>query len=72
MVAKRDFTDRFLRSIKPAEKDKRDIFMMPKFRGSASEVTERSAGENIGAFVLVTRFEKGKSPTPRRIGDYPP
>jgi integrase len=60
-----------LRSIKPAEKDKRDIYYDAQIPGFGIRVTERSAGENIGAFVLVTRFEKGKSPTPRRIGDYP-
>lgn len=72
MAAKKDFTDRFLRSIKPAEPGKRVIYMdavVPQF---GLRVGDKSTKDNIGAFVLVARWPGGsKNPAPRRIGDYP-
>jgi len=71
MAAKRDFTDRFLRSIKPAEPGKRVIYMdgvVPQF---GIRVGDKSCKENVGAFVLVARFPGSPNPSPRRIGDYP-
>lgn len=71
MAAKRDFTDRFLRSIKPAELGKRVIYMdavVPQF---GLRVGDKSCKENVGAFVLVARFPGSPNPSPRRIGDYP-
>ncbi|MEJ0096222.1 MAG: tyrosine-type recombinase/integrase [Methylocella sp.] len=71
MVAKRDFTDRFLRAIKPAETGKRVIVYDAQIPGFGIRVTDRSSEESRGAFVLVTRFPGSPNPTPRRIGDYP-
>lgn len=71
MTAKRDFTDRFLRSIKPAQPGKRVIYMdavVPQF---GLRVGDKSTKENIGSFVLVARFPGSPNPSPRRIGDYP-
>ena len=71
MVAKRDFTDRFLRSIKPAQTGKRVIIYDAQVPGFGIRVTERSTDDSKGSFVLVTRFPGSPNPTPRRIGDYP-
>ncbi len=71
MAAKRDFTDRFLKSIKPAEKGRRPIYWDAQVPGFGIRVTDKSTRENIGAFVLVTRFPGSDNPAPRRIGDYP-
>jgi integrase len=71
MAAKRDFTDRFLKAIKPAETGKRIILHDAQIPGFGIRVTERSAEENKGSFVLVTRFPGSTNPVPRRIGDYP-
>ena len=71
MAAKRDFTDRFLKAIKPAEPGKRIILHDAQIPGFGIRVTERSAEENKGSFVLVTRFPGSTNPVPRRIGDYP-
>jgi hypothetical protein len=71
MVAKRDFTDRFLRAIKPVEAGKREIKWDAQIPGFGIRVTDRSTEENRGAFVLVTRFPGSSNPAPRRIGDYP-
>jgi integrase len=71
MAAKRDFTDRFLKAIKPAAPGKRDIYMdavVPQF---GIRVGDKSCKEHIGAFVLVGRFPGSSNPVPRRIGDYP-
>jgi hypothetical protein len=70
MAAKRDFTDRFLKAIKPAEIGKRIILHDAQIPGFGIRVTERSAKENKGSFVLVTRFPGSTNPVPRRIGDY--
>jgi hypothetical protein len=71
MVAKRDFTDRFLKAIKPAEAGKRLIFWDAQVPGFGLRVTDKSADDNLGSFVLVTRFPGSDNPAPRRIGDYP-
>jgi integrase len=72
MVAKRDFTDRFLKSIKPTAPGKRAIFFDAQIPGFGIRVTERSTDECKGSFVLVTRYPGSPNPAPRRIGDYPP
>jgi integrase len=71
MVAKRDFTDRFLKSIKPVVAGKRAIIWDAQVPGFGIRVTDRSTEESRGAFVLVTRFPGSSNPAPRRIGDYP-
>jgi len=71
VAAKRDFTDRFLKAIKPAEHGKRIIFHDAQIPGFGIRVTDRSADDNKGSFVLVTRFPGSTNPVPRRIGDYP-
>jgi integrase len=71
MVAKRDFTDRFLKSIKPTASGKRAIFFDSQIPGFGIRVTERSTEECRGSFVLVTRYPGSPNPAPRRIGDYP-
>ena len=71
MVAKRDFTDRFLKSVKPTSAGKRTIFFDARFPGFGLRVTERSSDECKGSFVLVTRYPGSSNPSPRRIGDYP-
>jgi integrase len=71
MAAKRDFTDRFLKSIKPTAPGKRTIFFDAQIPGFGIRVTERSTDECKGSFVLVTRYPGSPNPAPRRIGDYP-
>jgi integrase len=71
MAAKRDFTDRFLKSIKPTAPGKRTIFFDAQVPGFGIRVTERSTDECKGSFVLVTRYPGSPNPAPRRIGDYP-
>jgi integrase len=71
LADKRDFTDRFLRSIKPAALGKRDVYYDAQIPGFGIRVTQSSTGENKGAFVLITRFPGSINPVPRRIGDYP-
>jgi integrase len=71
MAAKRDFTDRFLKSIKPTALGKRTIFFDAQVPGFGIRVTERSTDECKGSFVLVTRYPGSPNPAPRRIGDYP-
>jgi hypothetical protein len=71
MVEKRDFTDRFLRSIKPAEAGKRVILWDAQVPGFGLRVSDKSSADNKGAFVLVTRFPGSANPAMRRIGDYP-
>jgi integrase len=71
MAAKRDFTDRFLKSIKPAEPGKRLIIYDAQVPGFGIRVTERSREDSKGSFVLVARFPGSDNPVPRRIGDYP-
>src|SRR5580658_3390872 len=71
MTEKRDFTDRFLKSVKPTVPGKRAIFFDAQVPGFGIRVTERSTHECKGSFVLVTRYPGSPNPTPRRIGDYP-
>jgi integrase len=71
MVAKRDFTDRFLKSIKPAAPGQRPITYDAQIPGFGIRVSEHCTDENKGAFVLVTRYPGSTNPAPRRIGDYP-
>jgi integrase len=71
MAAKRDFTDRFLKSVKPTAPGKRTIFFDAQVPGFGIRVTERSTDECKGSFVLVTRYPGSQNPAPRRIGDYP-
>jgi integrase len=71
MAAKRDFTDRFLKSIKPAAPGKRLILWDAQIPGFGIRVTDRSSDEDKGSFVLVARFPGSDNPAPRRIGDYP-
>ena len=71
MAAKRDFTDRFLKSIKPTAPGKRTIVFDAQVPGFGIRVTERSSDECKGSFVLVTRYPGSSNPAPRRIGDYP-
>ena len=72
MVPKRDFTDRFLKALRPAEPGKRAIVYDAQIPGFGMRITDRSSADNKGAFVLVTRFPGSTNPAPRRIGDYPP
>jgi integrase len=71
MAAKRDFTDRFLKSLKPAEKGRRPIYYDAQIPNFGIRVTDKCTDDNKGSFVLVTRFPGSENPTPRRIGDYP-
>jgi len=71
MTAKRDFTDRFLRALKPAPVGKRVIHWDAQITGFGIRVTDHSTEENRGAFVLVSRYPGSSNPTARRIGDYP-
>lgn len=71
MAVKRDFTDRFLKSIKPAPAGKRVIHWDAIVPGFGIRIGDKSTKENIGAFVLVTRFPGNPNPAPRRVGDYP-
>jgi integrase len=71
MAAKRDFTDRFLRSIKPAPTGKRVLHLDAQVPGFGLRVTDNSAPGSIGSFVLVARYPGSDNPTARRIGDYP-
>jgi integrase len=71
MAAKRDFTDRFLKALKPAEPGKRYIVFDAQVPGLGVRVTEHCRDEHKGSFVLVARFPGSENPAPRRIGDYP-
>ena len=71
MATKRDFTDRFLKSIKPTAEGKRAILFDAQIPGFGIRVTERCRTEDKGSFVLVARFPGSDNPVPRRIGDYP-
>ena len=71
MAAKRDFTDRFLKSIKPAAPGKRLILWDAQISGFGIRATNKSTSDCIGSFVLVARFPGSDNPAPRRIGEYP-
>jgi integrase len=71
MATKRDFTDRFLKALKPAEPGKRYIVFDAQVPGFGIRVTDRCRDGDKGSFVLVGRFPGSNNPTPRRIGDCP-
>ena len=71
MGAKRDFTDRYLKALKPAEQGRRVIFWDAQVPQFGIRVTDKSQRENVGSFVLVARFPGSSNPVPRRIGDFP-
>ena len=71
MAAKRDFTDRFLKALRPAAPGKRYIAFDAQIPGFGIRVTDRSRDEDKGSFVIVARFAGSDNPVPRRIGDYP-
>ena len=70
-MAKRDLTDRYLRSIKPAPPGQAPHLLGRRRAQFGIRVGEKSCKENIGAFFLVARFPGSRNPAPRRIGDYP-
>jgi integrase len=67
MLAKRDFTDRFLKSIKPASPGKRLIIYDAQVPGFGVRVTDKGAI----SFVLVDRYPGSPHPTARLIDRYP-
>jgi integrase len=71
MISKRDFTDRFLKSIKPADAGKRVIFYDAQIPGFGIRVTDKSSPQDVGTFVLVARFPGSSNPVPRAVGAYP-
>jgi integrase len=71
MPAKRDFTDRFLKAIKPARAGKRIIHWDAQVPGFGLRVSDKSRPDDLGAFVLVTRLPGSSNPTARKIGTYP-
>jgi integrase len=71
MAPKRDFTDRFLKSVKPAPAGKRIIHWDAQVPGFGIRVSDKSRPDDLGAFVLVTRLPGSSNPTARRIGTYP-
>ncbi len=71
MVSKRDFTDRYLKSIKPAPPGKRVIHLDAAVPGLGLRVSDKSRPDSVGSFVLVLRLPGKRSPTPRKIGGYP-
>jgi integrase len=70
MAAKRDFTDRFLKAIKPAPAGKRVLHWDAQVPGFGVRVTDKAA-PGSGSFVLMTRYPGSDNPTARFIGDYP-
>jgi integrase len=72
MPEKRYFTDRFLKSLRPAAPGKRIIIYDDiEISGFGIRLTDRSTPKDKGTFVLVSRFPGSTNPVPRRIGDYP-
>jgi integrase len=71
MVDRQEFTDRFLRSIKPEKAGKRSIIYDAQIPGFGIRLNGRGSAKKKGAFVLIARFPGSKNPVPRRIGDYP-
>jgi integrase len=71
LADRREFTDRFLRAIKPTLVGKRVIKYDAQVPGFGIRVTDKSSEAIRGAFVLVARFPGSNNPVPRRIGDYP-
>jgi integrase len=71
MTAKRGFTDRFLKSIKPAAPGQRYIIYDAAIPQFGIRVTDKSTKYDVGSFVLVARFPGSTNPAPRQIGAYP-
>jgi len=71
MVTKRDFTDRLLKAIKPAEPGKRVIHWDAQVPGFGLRVDAKCADNDKGAFVVVRRWPGSQNPTARTIGRYP-
>lgn len=71
MPVKKDFSDRMLRALKPAEPGKRYVHWDAAVPGLGIRVTDKVLADRIGSFVLVIRFPGSKNPAPRTIGDYP-
>ena len=55
MAAKRDFTDRFLKAIKPAPAGKRIILHDAQIPGFGIRVSDKSTDDDKGSFVLVPK-----------------
>jgi integrase len=70
MAAKRDFTDRFLKAIKPAPAGKRALYWDAQVSGFGIRTTDKTA-PGSGSFVLMTRYPGSDNPTARLIGEYP-
>jgi integrase len=70
MVVKRDFTDRFLKAIKPAPAGKRVLYWDAQVPGFGIRVTDKTV-PGSGSFVLTTRYPGSDNPTARLIGEYP-
>jgi integrase len=69
MVAKCDFTDRYLKSLKPSAPGQKRFEWDGRVPNFAVRVDDKSP-PNL-AFYLVTRFPGASNPAPRKIGDYP-
>jgi hypothetical protein len=65
------FTDRFLRSIKPAPPGKRITYWDTSTPGLALRVSDKSSPDNVGSFTLIQRMTGETNPTARKIGSYP-
>jgi integrase len=70
MAGKRDLTDKFLKSIKPAPVGKRVIHWDAVVPGFGIRISDKSNRNNVGAFVLVARWPGSTNPAPRTIGYY--
>ena len=62
MAIKRDFTDRFLKSIKPAAPRKRVVVYDAQIPGFGIRVSDHCTDENKGAFMLITRYPGSANP----------
>jgi hypothetical protein len=65
-MAKRNLTDRFIESRKPAKPGQRDEYMDAILPGFGLRVTERGTK----TFMLVARFPGSANPTRRALGEY--
>jgi integrase len=65
-MAKRNLTDRFIESRKPAKPGQRDEYMDAVLPGFGLRVTERGTK----TFMLVARFPGSANPTRRALGEY--
>lgn len=72
-MAKVNFTDKMLKSLRPAEKGKRADYWDAVVPGLGIRVTDKadSKGKALSrSFILVTRFPGSKNPTRRTLGSY--